>query len=83
MEFLKPYLTWQVGLGLGVLLSVLAYFLYPWVMSLTSGFLDLGQECDPQIENACGENAKCQADETGEKGICFPIEEEAENVDSE
>jgi hypothetical protein len=45
----------------------------------------MGEGCDPQIENACGKDANCHPDETGEKGICFPKEEEApsENVDSE
>jgi hypothetical protein len=45
----------------------------------------MGEPCDPQLENACGKDANCHADETGEKGICFPKEEEApsENVESE
>ena len=32
----------------------------------------LGEECDPQLENQCGEKANCQSDESGKKGICFP-----------
>ena len=45
--------------------GVIAYFYY-------SDNLKLGEECDPQLENQCGEKANCQSDETGKKGICFP-----------
>jgi hypothetical protein len=94
MDFLKPYLRWQVGLGLLVFVAA-AYFIFRWFTVGHDGFLDLGEPCNPQIENACGDNAKCQPDETGEKGVCFPREEEesseegveaeaeAENVSSE
>jgi len=91
MDFLKPYLQWKVALGLLLLVAVV-YFIFRWFTGRKDGFLDLGEPCNPQIENACGENAKCQADETGEKGVCFPKEEdeetgeveaEAENVSSE
>jgi hypothetical protein len=86
MDFLKPYLNWQVAVGL-LFFGLAAYFIYRWYMSEKSGFLDLGEACNPELENACGKNAKCQADESGKKGVCFPKEEEheegAENVASE
>lgn len=83
MEFLKTYMNSQVLIGVALTLVVFGlYFVYRWYQGETIGFLDLGSECNPQIENTCGENARCQPDETGEKGICFPNEEE-ENVPSE
>jgi hypothetical protein len=55
---------------IGVALLVIAlYFTFT-----TSSFADM--DCNPQIENACGETAKCHPDETGVKGICFPKAEE-------
>lgn len=106
MEFLKTALpSWMnlyVLIGLGVaLLLVLSYFGYRWYTNTgsKSPFSDMGQECNPQIENACGKDANCHPDESGEKGICFPKQEEfvseqpipeqptqetqAENVESE
>jgi hypothetical protein len=83
MEFLKTALpSWMnlyVLIGLGVaLLLVLSYFGYRWYTNTgsKSGFSDMGEECNPQIENACGKDANCHPDETGEKGICFPKQEE-------
>ena len=91
MEFLKTFaplwMNLNVFIGLGAILLVVAlYFVYRWFSAGSkSPFSDMGNECDPQIENACGKDANCHPDETGEKGICFPKEEEApsENVDSE
>jgi hypothetical protein len=82
MEFLKPYLSWQNAF-FALLFLVLIYFGYQWLNKEMSGFLNLGDPCDPQLENACGDNAKCQANESGEKGICFPKEEDDQNVESE
>jgi hypothetical protein len=91
MEFLKSFApSWMnlnvfVGIG-AVLLAVTLYYVYRWFMTGSSSpFSDMGNECDPQIENACGKDANCHPDETGEKGICFPKEEEgpSENVESE
>ena len=83
MEFLNTALpSWMnlyVFLGIGLaLLIVLSYFGYRWYTSAgsKSPFSDMGQECNPQIENACGKDANCHPDETGEKGICFPKQEE-------
>uniref|UniRef100_A0A6C0BJJ9 Uncharacterized protein n=1 Tax=viral metagenome TaxID=1070528 RepID=A0A6C0BJJ9_9ZZZZ len=45
--------------------GVVGYFYY-------SDLSKLGEECDPQLENQCGEKANCQSDESGKKGICFP-----------
>jgi hypothetical protein len=51
---------------IGAIIAVIAlYFMFT-----TSSFADM--DCNPQIENACGEAAKCHPDETGVKGICFP-----------
>ena len=84
MDYLKTYLNTQVLTGIVLTLVVFSmYFLYRWFHGETTGFLDLGAECDPQIENTCGQNARCQPDETGEKGVCFPNEEDEENVNSE
>jgi hypothetical protein len=90
MDFLKSFApSWMnlnVFAGLGAILLVAAlYFAYRWFTGSKSPFSDMGEGCDPQIENACGKDANCHPDETGEKGICFPKEEEApsENVDSE
>ena len=82
MDFLKSFSTWQLGVG-ALLFAIGAYLVFWWLTKETSGFLDLGEACNPQIENTCGENAHCQADETGEKGICFPKEEETENVSTQ
>ena len=81
----------NVFIGLGAILLVVAlYFVYRWFSAGSkSPFSDMGNECDPQIENACGKDANCHPDETGEKGICFPKEEESpeetpsENVESQ
>ena len=83
----------NVFIGLGVvILAVILYFVYRHFTSTKSPFSDMGEGCDPQIENACGKDANCHPDETGQKGICFPKGEEApqapteglsENVESE
>lgn len=80
----------NVSMGLGaVLLAAVLYFVYRWFTGSKSPFSDMGEGCDPQIENACGKDANCHADETGQKGICFPKEEEGpeespgENVESQ
>lgn len=95
MEFLKTFaplwMNLNVFIGLGAILLVVAlYFVYRWFSAGSkSPFSDMGNECDPQIENACGKDANCHPDETGEKGICFPKEEESpeetpsENVESQ
>lgn len=95
MEFLKSFaplwMNLNVFIGLGAVLLVVAlYFAYRWFMTGSkSPFSDMGNECDPQIENACGKDANCHPDETGEKGICFPKGEEgpteglSENVESQ
>ena len=93
MDFLKNFApSWMnlnVFAGLGAVLLVVAlYFAYRWYTGRKSPFSDMGEPCDPQLENACGKDANCHADETGEKGICFPKEEEgpeeapSENVTS-
>lgn len=83
MEFLKYQVSVGVVLAALAALFLLGYFVFRWFTNTTSGFADVGEECNPQIENPCGDKAKCHADETGEKGICFPKEETAENVDSD
>jgi hypothetical protein len=82
MDFLKYQVS--IGVVLAALALVLAaYFTFRWFTRETSGFADVGEECNPQIENPCGDKAKCHPDETGERGICFPKEEATENVDAE
>jgi hypothetical protein len=71
--YLKENLWVTVGIFLAI--AVVGYFVYNKYFAKLSGFVDLGQGCDPQIENSCGENATCQPDETG-KGVCFPNPEE-------
>lgn len=87
-QYLKENL-W-VSAGLFLVVAVVGFFVYKKYFAKVSGFADLGQECDPEIENACGENATCQVDETGTKGVCFPkpeeeqqFVEEQENIESE
>jgi membrane protein implicated in regulation of membrane protease activity len=82
MEFIKSYVTWQNAF-FALLSLVVLYFGVQWINKQSSDFLDLGDPCDPQLENACGDTAKCQADESGKKGVCFPKEEDTENVTSE
>lgn len=74
VEYVKENL-W-ISVGVLVVVAAVAYFVYTKYFAKVSGFADLGQGCDPQIENACGENATCQPDETGTKGVCFPKPEE-------
>ncbi len=75
VEYVKENL-W-ISLGVLVAIAVVGYFVYrKYFGAKVSGFSDLGEGCDPQIENACGENATCQPDETGTKGVCFPKPEE-------
>ncbi len=73
-QYLKDNL-W-VSVGVLVVVAALSFFVYKKYFVEVSGFVDLGQDCDPQIENACGKNATCQADETGTRGVCFPKPEE-------
>lgn len=80
MDFLKYQVSVGLALAVAAALAVALYFAVRWFTKEKSGFADLGEECNPQIENACGEAAKCHPDETGEKGICFPTEDTAENV---
>ena len=81
MDFLKYQVSVGLAAAVAAALAVVLYFAVRWFTKEKSGFADLGAECNPQIENACGVAAKCHADETGEKGICFPTEEAAsENV---
>ena len=70
-----------ISVGVLVVVAAVAYFAYTKYFAKVSGFADLGQGCDPQIENACGENATCQPDETGTKGVCFPKPEEEQQVE--
>lgn len=65
-----------ISVGVLVVVAALSFFVYRKYFAKVSGFADLGAGCDPQIENACGENATCQPDETGTKGVCFPKPEE-------
>lgn len=65
------------------IVGVLVYRRF-WVSGGVQGFANLGAECNPQIENSCGKGAICQSDETGMKGVCFPLpEEEAESAKEE
>ena len=72
-----------VSLGILVAIAVVGYFVYTKYFAKVAGFTDLGQGCDPQIENSCGENATCQPDETGMKGVCFPKPEEEQQVEQQ
>lgn len=74
LQYVKENL-W-ISVGLLVVIAAVAFFAYRKYFAKVSGFADLGEGCDPQIENACGENATCQPDETGTKGVCFPKPEE-------
>ena len=67
---------WKVIAAI-VVLGVIGYFVYRkfWASS-TQGFTTMGAECDPQIENSCGKGAVCQSDDSGTKGVCFPLPEE-------
>jgi hypothetical protein len=88
MDFLKSLVpSWMnspvyMG-GVAVLLLALIYFVYRWFTGSKSSFSDMGEACNPQIENACGKDANCHPDENGEKGICFPKEEEPMPIPSE
>lgn len=73
-QYVKDNLWMSVGVLFVV--AAISFFVYKKYFVTVSGFSDLGQDCDPQIENACGENATCQADETGMRGVCFPKPEE-------
>ena len=74
--FTSAMAHWKI-IAAAVVSLVVAYVLYRrfWATS-TQGFTTLGGECDPQIENSCGKGAICQSDETGMKGVCFPLPEE-------
>lgn len=60
-----------------IVVTIVGYFVYRkfWASS-KQGFTTLGGECDPQIENSCGKGGICQSDESGTKGVCFPLPEE-------
>lgn len=92
MDFLKKFaLSWIpswtsswmnvyifTGLCL-VVLSVIIYISWRWVYgskTMESFASEKSEACNPHIENACGNDANCQPDETGESGICFPKEED-------
>lgn len=82
IEYVKENLWMSVGLF--VVIAAVAYFAYTKYFVKVSGFADLGEGCDPQIENACGDKATCQPDETGTKGVCFPKpEEEVQQVEEQ
>lgn len=56
-----------------LVLTVSFFLLYRYFTTATEAFLDLGDSCNPQIENTCGKEAVCQSDDsTSEKGVCFP-----------
>ncbi len=82
MDIVSPLVTkalsyWKVIAAL-VIVGILAFFAYRkfWKSSSTQGFATMGAECDPQIENSCGKGAICQSDDSGVKGVCFPLPEE-------
>ena len=81
MSFVPSWMNVNLFIGIGIILLLVAlYYTYKWLTGSKSPFSDMGEGCDPQIENACGKDANCHPDETGEKGICFPKEEEAFEV---
>lgn len=81
METVSSLLTtvkdnWKIAVAV-VVAAIVGYLLYRRFWKGTvSGFANLGEECNPQIENSCGKGAVCQSDESGVKGVCFPLPEE-------
>jgi hypothetical protein len=57
-----------------LLVSVLALAVGIYMYRHSEPFADLGlgEACNPEITDACGKEALCQADESGTKGLCFP-----------
>jgi hypothetical protein len=77
MEFLSR-MTFELGVNLptalmvgGVFfLAIVMWGVYRWFFVLAK--TGLGSDCNPQIENSCGENAVCHSSEPGKKGTCLP-----------
>ncbi len=81
MDIVSPLVTkalsyWKV-IAAVVVVGIVAFFAYrKFWNSSAQGFTTMGAECDPQIENSCGKGAICQSDDSGVKGVCFPLPEE-------
>jgi hypothetical protein len=82
MDIVSPLVTkaisyWKV-IAAVLVSAIIGYFVYRrfWGSKGVQGFTTMGGECDPQIENSCGNGAICQSDDTGSKGVCFPLPEE-------
>jgi hypothetical protein len=81
METVSALLTsatnnWKYIAAATLVLGVIGYLVYRKFWANKQGFSNMGDECNPQIENACGKGAICQSDESGTKGVCFPLSED-------
>jgi hypothetical protein len=81
METVSSLLTmathnWKYIAAATLILGVIGYLVYRKFWVSIQDFTNMGGECNPQIENTCGKGAICQSDDSGTKGVCFPLSNE-------